>query len=326
MRVTRKNCLNFLGIMFFILLSTASAIAVRESRIRSETAYSTSLVLVLIDAGKLFICVCTQAVFREELGGYKLFDWNSSVPAVLYTWQTQLLLYAAKFLDSTTFQLLGQMKILTTAAFARLILQRHLSGQQYVSLVILVAGTSLAISRPRFSVNRELEYFAVAAMLAAAVSSGFAGVWTEKCLKGNDFLITNIQMSLSSAILASFQFLMADFVFSKRVASRGIFLGFNGFTIAVIVLQIIAGLLIGLLLKHADSIIKNFAVSLSLILTCFVDIAWHGHSVSHLFIISIGLVILSLLMYAEASIYRSLLYSGTFYLCTYAAHSLRPLI
>jgi len=274
--------------------------------------------MVLIDAGKLITCLVLRTVFRDDSEKYQLINLNTSVPAILYTWQTQILLYAAKFLDSTTYQLLGQLKIPTTAIFARFILKRHLSWKQNASLLFLLAGTSLAISRPRGPSGITLDASASLLMLVAAVSSGFAGVWTERCLKGRNFLVTNIQMSISSALLAAGQFLLSEVVFSKRAARLGVFSGFNRFTVAVVVLQIVAGLLIGLLLKHADSIIKNFAVSTSLILTCVIDVYWKGIYVTSSFFLALGLVVLALLLYAEAPVFRCIICAMSVCLAGYA--------
>jgi solute carrier family 35 (UDP-sugar transporter), member A1/2/3 len=318
-RLHALRLINSSAIVAFVLLSTATVFAVRESRTRSETAYSTSLVVVLIDAGKLSTCLLLRALKREGSELYSLIEFNTSVPAILYTWQTQILLHAAKYLDSTTYQLLAQLKILTTAIFARLILKRQLSAKQYLSLIFLVAGTALAISAGTTRASGvAYDTTAATGMMVAAVSSGFAGIWTERCLKGRNFLVTNIQMSISSGILATFQFVMSEVVLSRRAMHKGLFFGFNQFTVVVVVLQIVAGLLIGLLLKHADSIVKNFAASVSLILTCVVDVCWKENSITPAFICALGLVIFALLMYSEASVFRCITWATSICLAGYA--------
>ena len=65
------------------------------------------------------------------------------VPAFIYTIQNFLLYVAAENLETGTYMVTYQIKILTTAAFTVLMLKRKLSIPQWVSLVVLIAGVCL---------------------------------------------------------------------------------------------------------------------------------------------------------------------------------------
>ena len=67
-----------------------------------------------------------------------------SVPSLLYTVQNNLLYYALSHLDAATFQVGYQVKILTTAFFSMFLLGKSLTRLQWISLIILTIGVSLA--------------------------------------------------------------------------------------------------------------------------------------------------------------------------------------
>lgn len=67
-----------------------------------------------------------------------------SIPSLLYTVQNNLLYYALSHLDAATFQVGYQVKILTTAIFSVLMLNKRLSTTQWISLIILTIGVSMA--------------------------------------------------------------------------------------------------------------------------------------------------------------------------------------
>lgn len=49
------------------------------------------------------------------------------------------------------------------------------------------------------------------------------------------------------------------------VAAQGFFQGYNAFTWIVIVLQAVGGLIVALVMKYADNILKGFATSVSIV-------------------------------------------------------------
>jgi len=104
--------------------------------------------------------------------------------------QSQLNLFAATGLDAVSFQVTNQLKILPTAFFSALYLHRQLSTRQWVSLPALALGVAIVNS----ATNGPLDthgaerfggewWLGLAAAVAAAVLSGYAGVYCERLLK-----------------------------------------------------------------------------------------------------------------------------------------------
>lgn len=83
-----------------------------------------------------------QTFLREVLGrpeeSVKLV-----VPAAVYAFQNNILYEALTYLDSVTYQVTYQLKILTTALFSVLVLGRALHPRQWVALVMLTLGVTI---------------------------------------------------------------------------------------------------------------------------------------------------------------------------------------
>ena len=222
-------------------------------------------------------------------------------------WQTQLLLFSAKYVSATTYQVVGQLKILTTALFSRWILRRYLTRIQLASLLLLTAGAGFAASSSTSTTpsSGNGSSSAIISLTLASISSGYANVWAERCLKQRGFLSVNIDMSISSAVLATAQIILSEVVLSNRLMHCGVFCGFNKFVVVIIVLQIVTGLFIGLTLKHADAVVKNFAVSVSLVLTCTLDVVYGFTQGERGLIPATILVVFSLLLFAGAGVSES---------------------
>ncbi|EKD14813.1 nucleotide-sugar transporter [Drepanopeziza brunnea f. sp. 'multigermtubi' MB_m1] len=69
--------------------------------------------------------------------------WKLAIPAVLYTLQNSLQYVAVSNLDAVHFQILYQLKILTTALFSVTMLGRSLSSKKWTSLVLLTFGVAI---------------------------------------------------------------------------------------------------------------------------------------------------------------------------------------
>ena len=62
------------------------------------------------------------------------------VPAFLFYLQNILVFFALGYINAATFQLLSQLKILTTAIISILILKTKIDLRKWVSLILLVVG------------------------------------------------------------------------------------------------------------------------------------------------------------------------------------------
>jgi solute carrier family 35 (UDP-sugar transporter), member A1/2/3 len=207
-------------------------------------------------------------------------SWKLAIPAGLYTFQNTLQYMAVSNLDAATFQITYQLKILTTAIFSVTLLKRTLSVKKWVSLVILMAGVAVVSlpteedpskkSNAHGGMSKAVGLFAV---ITACSTSGLAGVYFEKVLKDSNKVtlwVRNVQLSFYSLFPALFiGVLIKD---GSAIAQDGFFAGYNGVVWAAIACQAIGGLLVALVVNYADNIAKNFATSISIILSCIASV------------------------------------------------------
>jgi UDP-galactose transporter len=106
------------------------------------------------------------------------------------------------------------------------------------------------------------------AVLLAACTSGFSGVYFERILKNSatSLWVRNVQMGLSSIMLA-----IVGIYFSGDgpvVWNKGFFYGYNWVVWTVVLLQAVGGLVVAVVVKYADNILKGFAASFSIVTSC----------------------------------------------------------
>ena len=235
-----------------------------------------------------------------------------TVPSFLYTVQNNLLYLALTNLDAATYQILYQLKILTTAMFSATMLGRRFSRTKWASLVVLTCGVAVVqISGSSDGKNAKSSgggeeeenrnrLVGLMAVLCAACTSGFSGVYFERILKGSDvsLWIRNIQMGIPSMLIALITVYLND---SVEVSRHGFFVGYSPLVFSVITVQAVGGLIVAVVVKYADNVLKVFASSFSIILSCLISAALFDFRPNALFSIGACLVILSTAMYSKPS-------------------------
>lgn len=107
------------------------------------------------------------------------------------------------------------------------------------------------------------------AVLTASVISGLTGVYFEKVLKDSSASITvwtrNVQLSFYSLFPA----LLIGVMYKDggEIAKNGFFAGYNSVVWTAIAFQALGGVLVAMCINYADNIAKNFATSISIILS-----------------------------------------------------------
>lgn len=219
--------------------------------------------------------------------------WKLTIPAAMYTMQNNLQYVAISSLSAAEFQVTYQLKILTTALFSVILLHRSLSWTRWVSLVLLTIGVAIvqlpgvteeAPKKAMWDPTRLLPSHPMApspldnkrlvgliAVCVSCILSGLAGVYFEKVLKGSSTMlwVRNVQMCIPATILAGVVGVgMKD---GEEISHRGFFSGYNSVVWIAILLQALGGLVVAFCVKFADNISKNFATSISIILSLLIS-------------------------------------------------------
>jgi UDP-galactose transporter len=190
-------------------------------------------------------------------------------------------------LDAATFQVTYQLKILTTAFFSMSMLRRTISVKKWISLVLLMIGIAIVqipVDEPEHKklvrrteakdahagMDRSIGLMAV---IAACAISGLAGVYFEKVLKDSKQVtlwVRNVQLSFYSLFPALF--IGVIFKDGAGISRDGFFVGYNWVVVMAITFQALGGLLVALVVNYSDNIAKNFATSISIIISFFVSV------------------------------------------------------
>mmetsp|Transcript_8952 Transcript_8952/g.12828 ORF Transcript_8952/g.12828 Transcript_8952/m.12828 type:complete len:390 (-) Transcript_8952:1305-2474(-) len=230
------------------------------------------------------------------------------VPALLYLIQNNLLFFALIYLSVPVYQVFNQGKLFTTAFFSRLLLDKKISYCQYFSLLLLATGVVIVQQSTNkdqsSSMNEGNPWIGFLAVLFSCVTSGFAAVYFEKVLKQKSdtkkqlsVYIRNMQLAFWSIGLGAFPiFVTEDWNLVQR---NGLFQGYTWVVLTIIIFQAITGLLVGFVMKYADSVLKGFATSVAVVLATILSIVFFNDRVNELFLVGATLVILAVRTYTK---------------------------
>merc|ERR1711963_1294265 len=248
------NNMKWVSLVCLTFQNALLSLSMRYSRVRSDTLFYEGTAVLMAEVVKFV--TCCFLVFRDEQHSvvrfkdtmYKNLVVNYKdtlkvcVPSFIYLIQNNCLYVAAEHLDTATYQITYQLKILTTAIFAVLILKRSLIKTQWLSLLILIIGVAMvqlsdaketkATEQTRHQ-NRLLGF---GAALTACVLSGIAGIYFEKILKGSTVSVwmRNIQLSLLAILLGLF---VSFFKHSEGIFEYGFFHGYDLFVVYLVMLN-----------------------------------------------------------------------------------------
>jgi solute carrier family 35 (UDP-sugar transporter), member A1/2/3 len=284
----------------------------RTNQPKDQPLYLASTAVFTMEVMKLIIC-CFVIAFQS--GGNLMSELNVhvlqspvemaklSVPSFLYTVQNNLLYLALTNLDAATYQVCYQLKILTTAVFSMVLLQRKFSPKKWAALVLLTVGVSIvqlsgSRDQSKSDSEKQSQFIGLVAVLCAACTSGFSGVYFEKILKGSQtsLWLRNVQMGLPSVIIAYLTVYVKD---SGAVASQGFFGGYSGIVWTVVTVQAVGGLIVAVVVKYADNVLKVFATSFSIVVSCVLSAIFFDFHASFAFTIGASLVVLATVLYSQ---------------------------
>mmetsp|Transcript_18962 Transcript_18962/g.34231 ORF Transcript_18962/g.34231 Transcript_18962/m.34231 type:complete len:363 (+) Transcript_18962:112-1200(+) len=299
--------LKYFLLLSLLLQNTSYVLTLRYSQGVLKESYSIEECLLLGEWLKM--AVALVVVLREhspsDAHGCRKVWWvirNSQkmlVLAIVYLLQNILSYTALRHIDAAAFTVLGQLKILTTAAFSMLVLRRRISWGKWRALIVIVCGVvlvtspSLANCRPETTAMEEEEpeddddatepmvwtltlqeslslSVGYGAMLCQVTLSGLASIYFEKTIKsqvGEQLSLwqRNFQLAMFSIVLY-----LGILLGKVRMYGHVVLQGWSVLACIVSLLGALGGLLVSFSVKYTDSITKSIAVSGSIVLSsCF---------------------------------------------------------
>ena len=279
------------SLLVLMLQNTSLAIFMRLSR-KGETSelYVSSTAVCFVELFKvvvslvLYLIVEKGSLLTAAKSLSSLKNWKFGIPAGLYVVQNNLQYIAMTSLPANIYQLFIQLKIVAAAILSeRLLPNRKHTRSQWSSILALTFGLGLvqlslmsstaaagvgsggiaAISSAALTVG-------LSAVLLSCITSGFAGVYSEKLVKSSESKLwdLNLQMSVFGLGLA----LAVAFKDFNRIRLNGsLFYGFNPVVWTTIALHAFGGLVIAFVVKNTSSVVKGFAQSGSVVLSSLIS-------------------------------------------------------
>lgn len=123
-------------------------------------------------------------------------------------------------------------------------------------------------------------------------------MYFEKILKGSDVSvwIRNTQLGVFGMLFGLLTVYLSD---GEEIKSKGFFFGYTDLVWLAVTVQSAGGLLVALVVKYADNILKGFATSLAIIISCIISMMLFNFQLTFLFSVGTLFVIFSILLYSK---------------------------
>lgn len=296
-----------------------------------EEKYSTTEVVLVSEVIKLIASAMLVMQERSSSGlfacvvrhqPYLIVDVNSDSRGSIFSHLFLLILSAKKILllvilylicnilayvalsnvGPAVYTVLQQLKILTTAGFSVLLLNRFYSSTQWRALLLLILGCILVVSptlqsgceNNNTTSEEEKEYLTqsiigILATIVMVLISGFGAAYFEKILKQETSTVweRNFQLAFYSIfflllinIMDALSYSFQEDRTSTKPMSKAyepagnhfkLFEGWTFVTVIIAITQAGGGLLVAGTLKYADSILKTLATSISIVLSAILS-------------------------------------------------------
>ncbi|XP_006648773.1 UDP-N-acetylglucosamine transporter ROCK1 [Oryza brachyantha] len=269
----------------------------------------TSLVLA-IEIAKV---ICAVILLVAEGSLKKQFnDWSiiksltaSGLPAAIYALQNSLLQISYKNLDSLTFSILNQTKLLFTAFFTYLILGQKQSPKQIFALTLLIVAAvllSIGESSSKGSGGGNSDYVLLYGIIPVTVASVLSGLasslcqWASQVKKHTSYMMT-IEMSFigSMCLLAS----TSRSPDGEAMRKHGFFHEWTLLTVVPVLMNAVGGILVGLVTTYAGGVRKGFVIVSALLVTALLQFIFDGKPPSLYCLIALPLVMTSIFIYQK---------------------------
>ena len=303
--------------ILLIFFSVSATILTEASKLPDGTyPYNTFAIPCAVEAVKLLVSTLflnhtrfAQGSSRKPLG----FEFRTTAlyafPAFCYFVSNNCMFHIIKHLGASTFQIMNNLKVLSTGIFMYVFLNRKLSWLQWKALIILAIGCMVTQLIPNPQTLTPTESVKLSHLTGYVlvfinvIAAGAGGVFSEKLLKG----ITNKTSTTETSIhWQNIQLYIFGFAFglvslymddAANISPSNVFRGFNSFAYATVISLATCGLLVSFILKHLDNVIKCFCTAFSVLCVALIDSAMKNEAVPMRILLAIALTGIALEQY-----------------------------
>eukprot|EP01084_Bolivina_argentea_P248241 415215_1 len=231
--------------------------------------------IVLIVSGNLFN-VMSQWTYHSSLR-------VALIPAIIYCLQNVLAYYAYLQLDPLTYNLSkNQSKIIFSAIFLKLILNKTPTVRQLIALLILVISSIMLTidinnnnsSQTVANNQKQNLIHGLLAVVLSSTMSGLAAALSQKALQAHKYprnsLFFGIEMAIYGCMFSVFRLFIEhklDVLDGTVIAKHGFLYNFKITALIPISVNAIGGIGIGLIMKYTSVIHQSYAMIFGILLS-----------------------------------------------------------
>mmetsp|Transcript_10820 Transcript_10820/g.19755 ORF Transcript_10820/g.19755 Transcript_10820/m.19755 type:complete len:393 (+) Transcript_10820:129-1307(+) len=313
--------IGYLALVVLVFQNASVPLMARYARTAQSVKYCVPLLVLIQEVIKL---VCSVLLLGQEVSFSKLGSTIDSeilmkpsmtlrlaVPAALFFLQNNCQQLANTYLPAAVFQVTYQSKTLIVAILSVIMLGRRLERFKWLGIAGLAVGVGLVqSSKSSDDKSKDADPYTLMVglgyVLTAACCSGFANVYFEKMVKHNgkssniaetkkpSVWVRNIQLAMFTIGLA-----LPVVFFSSDFEMLDPWRGFTPWVVALGFNNSLGGLLVAVIVKYANNILKGFSNALSTVLATLISIPLFGFKTGMPFSFGVVLVIWSTLVYGR---------------------------
>ena len=103
-------------------------------------------------------------------------------------------------------------------------------------------------------------------------------------------------MGLPSIIISFFTIYIED---GETVSKKGFFVGYSNIVWTVILVQAVGGLIVAVVVKYADNVLKTFASSFGIVISCIISAIFFDFHPNLAFLVGASCVVMSTVLYSK---------------------------
>ncbi|KAG8439100.1 hypothetical protein GDO86_005348 [Hymenochirus boettgeri] len=271
-------------------------------KVDGEIPFSSSSVVLLIEVAKFMVSFVLLLIY--DLNSLKVsLTWRLAVPyavpALLYCANNNLVIYIQHFMDPTSFQVLSNLKIVSTALLYSLFLHQRLTVRKWFSVCLLMfAGVFYGYGgiNDQGMVHTDTGMYVtlpgLILMVIYCLISGMSAVYTEITLKAQ-----KIPLSIQNLFLYSFGIVINFTVHVSNTKNSGLFSAYSIWVCIIIITQAFNGLIMSVVMKHSNNITRLFIISFSMLCNGILSFILFQIQLTALFFLAVVLIGLSVYLY-----------------------------
>ncbi|KAG9346718.1 hypothetical protein JZ751_007032 [Albula glossodonta] len=276
----------------WVIIYGSHAPLIALTKVDGRVPFSSSSCVVLIELAKLLTSLALLVTRDWPSPGVSVSCRHVvpyALPALLYALNNNLVVLMQSHMDPSTFQVLGNLKIASTALLYSSCLGKRLRLRQWLALGLLM-GAGVCHSYSTLELEKEettreahlhVSAWGLLLVLTYCLISGLAAVYTELILKAQ-----HLPLSLQNLFLYIFGVSVNGVAhLSGASGDRGFLEGYSPAVWVIVVGQAANGLLMSVVMKHGSSITRLFVISCSMLVNAAFSWAVLGLQLTPVFLL-----------------------------------------